>query len=325
MKIISKTINFQMDEPTAVVIGKFDGIHLGHQHLISKLIEQKKKGLKTVVFTFDRSPSSLFLQDKDACRELCTLAEKRSIFRKLGPDVLIEFPMKAETASIPAEEFITEILQKKLCCNILIAGEDVSFGYRGLGNSRLLMQYSSICGFQVEILDKLLVKQVFPSETSNQEISSTLIRSMINAGNVKRANVLLGRAYSVCGEVVHGRQLAGGLLDMPTANVKWPDHKVIPIFGVYFTQIIVESKRYPGITNVGRKPTVTDSDQKEILAESFLYHFNGDLYGKDITIEFYAFVRPEQKFTNLEVLKAQMQSDLIAGKSYWESNTPPKC
>ena len=111
MQIISGTIDFEVAEPAAVVLGKFDGVHIGHQLLMTKLLEQKKKGLKTVVFTFDKSPASLFIQDGDTYRELCTLQEKRDIFEKLGVDLLIEFPMNLETAAISAEEFITEILQ----------------------------------------------------------------------------------------------------------------------------------------------------------------------------------------------------------------------
>ena len=103
MQIISETIEFKIAEPTAVVLGKFDGVHIGHQLLITKLLEQKKKGLKTVVFTFDKSPASLFIQDGDTYRELCTLQEKRDIFEQYGVDVLIEFPMNIETAAIPAE------------------------------------------------------------------------------------------------------------------------------------------------------------------------------------------------------------------------------
>ncbi len=343
MNIISNTTNFQMDTPTAVIIGKFDGVHLGHRLLLQKLLEQKKAGLTTVVFTFDRSPASLFAQEEEKERELCTLEEKREIFREMqicdhtypvdsglsddagltelyaGIDVLIEFPMNRETATIPAEEFITEILQKRLLCKRLIAGEDVTFGYKGRGNRYMLMEYSSVCDFQVEILHKLLINQVIPKETSKEEVSSTLIRKDINSGNMIRANQLLGRAYCVCGEVVHGRQLAGGFLEMPTANVKWPEDKVFPAFGVYVTRIIVEGKSYFGITNVGKKPTVTEPHRQEVLAESYLYDFHGDLYGRRIKIAFYDFVRPEQKFINLEALKEQMHKDMVYGRTYWKS------
>ncbi len=316
MQIISGTIDFEITEPTAVVLGKFDGVHIGHQLLTSKLLEQKEKGLKTVVFTFDKSPASLFIQDGDTYRELCTLQEKRDIFEKLGVDVLIEFPMNVETAAIPAEEFVTEILQKRLNCNILIAGEDVSFGYKGLGDYNMLLNYSQEGRFCVEILEKLMIKDVFPDEDSVGEVSSTCIRKEICAGNVAKANALLGREFSVTGEVIHGNHLGSTVLDMPTANIKWPENKVFPAFGVYFTRISVDNTWYNGITNVGIKPTIEQGGQKEVLAESYLYDFDADLYGKTVTVAFYNYHRPEQKFENLELLKAQLQKDMRVGRDF---------
>ena len=317
MQIISGTIDFKIQEPTAVVLGKFDGVHVGHRLLLEKLIEQKKKGLKTVVFTFDKSPASLFIQDGVAYRELCTLEEKRVIFEAMGVDVLIEFPMNGETAAIPAIEFITEILQKDLNCKILIAGEDVSFGYRGLGDKELLLEHSEECGYQVDIVEKLMTDKFFPGDERIEEIGSTGIRKDINEGKVARANVLMGRPFMVKGEVVHGRKLAGGILDMPTANIKWPDIKVLPAFGVYFTEVLVKNKIYHGVTNVGQKPTVTGDADSEVLAETYLYDFAGDLYGEELTVRFCEFVRPEQKFDGLEELKAQLKEDLAAGREYW--------
>lgn len=320
MQIISETINFEIKEPTAIVLGKFDGVHVGHQLLVKKLLEQKEKGLKTVVFTFDKSPASLFIHDGDTYRELCTLEEKREIFEKLGVDVLIEFPMNAETATIPAEEFVTEILQKRLNCNILIAGEDITFGHRGRGDSQMLLDYSRAGGFPVEIMDKLLASDIFPEEKSSEEVSSTSIRREINAGNIARANALMGRAFLVRGEVIHGNHLGSMVFNMPTANIKWPENKVFPAFGVYYTEILTDNKCFGGITNVGIKPTIESNGQNEVLAESYLYDFEGDLYGKDITVVFYSYIRPEQKFENLEALKAQLQKDMEAGKSYWSDN-----
>ena len=317
MQIISETINFKIQEPTAVVLGKFDGVHVGHQLLLQKLLEQKQKGLKTVVFTFDKSPASLFIQDGTAYRELCTLEEKRVIFEEAGVDVVIEFPMNVDTAAIPAIEFITEILQKDLNCKMLIAGEDVSFGYRGLGDKDMLLAHSEACGYQVEIVEKLMTDQYFPGDDRIEEIGSTGIRKDINAGKIARANVLMGRPFSVKGKVVHGRRLAGSVLDMPTANIKWPEIKVLPAVGVYFTEISVKNKLYHGVTNVGQKPTVTGDTDSEVLAETYLYDFAGDLYDEEITVRFCEFVRMEQKFENLERLKQQLQEDMAAGKEYW--------
>lgn len=317
MQIISKTTNFYINEPTAIVLGKFDGVHAGHQLLLDRLLEQKENGLKTVVFTFDKSPASLFIQDGTAYRELCTLEEKRVIFEKMGVDILIEFPMDPETAMIPASEFITEILQRSLNCKMLIAGEDITFGYKGLGDKDMLIDNSEACGYQVEILDKLMSDVLFPEEERIEEISSTCIRKDINAGKVARANAMMGRAFSVKGEVVHGNQLGGSALEMPTANVKWPENKVLPAFGVYFTKVWAKNNVYAGITNVGRKPTVAGSQATEVLAETYIYDFAEDLYGQEITIEFCEFRRPEQTFEGLEALKAQLKEDMAAGRVFW--------
>ncbi len=317
MQIISGTTDFYIEEPTAVVLGKFDGVHIGHQLLISKLLEQKEKGLKTVVFTFDKSPASLFIQDGDAYRELCSLEEKRNIFEGTEVDVFVEFPMNTDTASIPAELFVTEILQNRLNCNMLIAGEDITFGHRGMGDSRMLLQYSEKGAFEVEIVEKLLISDIFPEEESGIEVSSTVIRKEIAAGNIVRANAMMGRAFQVSGEVIHGNHMGGKVFDLPTANILWPDDKILPAFGVYFTEIYVDGTAYAGITNIGIKPTIAEKEQTGVLAESFIYDFDGDLYGKNITIIFYSYERPEQKFENFEQLKNQLLKDKKAGKVYW--------
>ena len=128
----------------------------------------------------------------------------------------------------------------------------------------------------------------------------------------------MGREFSVTGQVIHGNHLGSTVLDMPTANIKWPENKVFPAFGVYFTRILADNTWYNGITNVGIKPTIEQGGQKEVLAESYLYDFDADLYGKTVTVAFYAYHRPEQKFENLESLKVQLQKDMRAGREFGE-------
>lgn len=317
MELISGTIDFKIEQPTAVMLGKFDGVHHGHLFLIDKLLAQKEKGYQTVVFTFDKSPASLFIQDGSAYRELCSIEEKRDIFQKMGVDFLVEFPMNMDTAAIPAEEFITEILQKQLNCKVIIAGEDISFGHRGIGDKDMLLENSTVCGYEVEIYRKLMTDALFLGEEQDEEISSTNIRKAILIGNIERANVLMNRPFVMTGNVVYGNQLGSTIFKMPTANVKWPDNKVIPAFGVYYTKIIVDGICYNAITNVGSKPTIAGSESKEILAESYLYDFEGNLYGKDITIQFYHFKREEVTFESMPALKKQLEEDMQAGQKYW--------
>ena len=317
MQIISGTMKFKITEPTAIVLGKFDGVHVGHQLLIDNLLEQKARGLKTVIFTFDKSPASLFIHDGNSYRELFTLEEKREFFEKTGVDVLIEFPMNPETATISAEEFVTEILQIRLNCKLLLAGEDITFGYKGLGDCEMLLHYSKKKVFEVKILKKILMSDVFPEEVSNEDISSTLIRKEIAVGNITKANTMLARAFSLRGEVIHGNCIGSTVFGMPTANIEWPENKVFPAFGVYFTKILTENKCYNGITNVGIKPTIEYDESGKVLAESYLYDFEQDLYGKNITVLFYAYHRPEKKYESMKKLKAQLLEDMEAGRKFW--------
>lgn len=317
MQIISGTLEFEIKEPTAVVIGKFDGVHQGHQRLLAILQEQKKRNLKTVVFTFDRSLAGVIQKEADSYGEICTLEEKRSIFQKVGVDVLLEFPMNTETKKIPAGKFVTEILQKRLHCALLIAGEDITFGYQGLGNRETLLAYQHVCGYETLFVEKCKTDEILPDVRPIETVSSTLIRKQIAEGKIEQANVCMGRAFCITGEVVHGRGLAGSGLFMPTANVEWPEGKVMPAFGVYFTKIWLEGQTYYGVTNVGRKPTVEKKEQAPVLAETYLYDFSGDLYGKQMTVAFYAFVRPEQTFASLEALKKQLHQDMEKGYIYW--------
>ena len=183
----------------------------------------------------------------------------------------------------------------------------------------MLMKYSEENTFQVEILEKILISDIFREEESTEEIGSTGIRKEISCGCIERANAMMGRCFQVRGEVIYGNQLGYTVFDMPTANIKWPENKVFPAFGVYFTEVIADGTAYAAITNVGKKPTIDDSEQVPVLAESYLYDFSGNLYGKEITVVFYAFSRPEQKFENMEALKEQLQKDMHAGRAYWSA------
>ena len=316
--IIIKGTEFQLEEPSAVVLGKFDGVHVGHRVLLKALKEQKEKGLKTVVFTFDKPPANLFKQGEEPYRELYTLEEKRRIFSDMGVDVLIEFPMNKETAAIPAEKFVTEILQNSLMCSVLIAGEDVSFGRGGLGDKAMLEGYSAECGFEVMIFPKLLIGEFIDSDSKDASVSSTYIRQCINAGFIANAKVFLQDPFHLTGVVEHGAGMGSKVFDMPTANIKWPENKVLPAFGVYYTKVFIDKKMYSAITNVGRKPTVA-GEKGEILAETYIYDFQGDLYGRTISVQFHEFVRAEKSFDDIEALKRQLKQDLQKGSEYWNA------
>lgn len=301
MQLIEGTMEFVLAEACAVAIGKFDGIHRGHQALLHNILAQKKKGLSAAVFTFDPPPAVFF--GRAESRGLTTRAEKRRIFEKIGIDVLVEFPLCAETASMPPEIFIEEVLVKKMKTAYVAAGTDVTFGGGGRGGSRLLLAYGKKLGFAAEIIDKICL--------DGREISSSLIREEIERGNMERVAELIGFPYSVTGTVVHGRRF-GRTIGMPTVNLLPPQDKLLPPNGVYFSNVSYGGKHYKSISNIGCKPTV--SDENVLGVETYLYDFAEDIYGKEITVNLLKFKRPEMKFGSIEELKTQMQRDISEGK-----------
>lgn len=305
MRIIENTAKFHIGEPTAVAIGKFDGFHMGHQKLLRQLLAQKDRGLKAAVFTFVPSPSAYF--SKKAVKELSTSAEKRRIFERAGVDYLIEFPFVQEIADMEPEAFIRDVLLERLDARCVVAGEDVSFGRHGAGGCELLREKARECGFDVIIIDKVLY--------GGREVSSTYVREAVNEGRMELAAELLGAPYSVGGEIVHGKRL-GRTLGMPTVNIRPPEEKLLPPNGVYYsyTYLNGSSERLFSITNIGTKPTVNDRQQMGV--ETYLYDFDADVYGMPMEVSLLARKRPEMRFAGVEELKAQMQEDLAAGRSY---------
>ena len=302
MIIIENTTNFPLDGRSAVAIGKFDGIHLGHRKLLEKIIQQKEKGYLATVFTFDTSAAAFFGGDT---KELTTKEEKRRLFAQMGMDVLIEFPLNRETAATPPDVFVKEYIIRQMKAAYICAGMDVSFGQRGAGNYQLLQQYATEGDYRIEIIDKVMV--------DGEEVSSTRVREEIRGGNMQLANQMLGTAYSLTGMVAHGRRL-GRTIGMPTANLLPEKDKLLPPNGVYYSRVRYQDNVYKAISNIGYKPTV--SAEKVLGVESYLYDFTEDIYGKEITVELLGFRRPEMKFADVEALKTQMEKDIQAGKNY---------
>lgn len=300
MQIIENTTDFHMTGRSAVAIGKFDGIHLGHRRLLERLLEQKKNGLLATVFTFDHSAAAFFGTEE---KELTTRQEKREIFESMGIDVLIEFPLNKETAATEPEDFIRKYLRDQMKAAYICAGSDVSFGRKGAGNYILLKQLAEECDYQIEIIDKVQV--------DGEDVSSTRVRSAVRDGRMEEAARLLGTPYRISGTVEHGRKL-GSTLGMPTANLLPLQDKLLPPNGVYYSKVYLGGCEYRGISNVGYKPTV--SDRRILGVETYLYDFDGDIYGQDMAVELLAFRRPEMKFDGVEALKEQMQKDIEAGR-----------
>lgn len=305
MKIISGITEFQLDSPSAVAIGKFDGVHLGHRLLLDRIIaaSDRNPDVKSVVFTFNPSPESLFAGQ--ALKELTTISEKRLIFDRMGVDVLIEFPMNHQTAAIRAHDFTQRYLVERMCASLIVAGSDVSFGYMGEGNADTLIRLGRDYGYECEIIDKVTYKGV--------PISSTRIRNAIEAGEMEQVTAMLGFPYRISGFVTHGRHL-GHEIGMPTANVILAPDKMTGPNGVYYSRVYTADGVFHGITNVGVKPTVMNDEL--LCCESFLYDFDRDIYGEYIEVELLKFVRPERRFDSLDELKEQMQKDIEGGRAF---------
>lgn len=300
MQIIEQTTTFKLPGKSAVAIGKFDGVHLGHQALIHRIVAQKDRGLIATVFTFDTLASAFFGGET---KELTTRDEKRHIFEKMGVDVLIEFPLNAVTAATEAEAFVHGFLVRQMQAAYICAGPDLSFGKMGAGNYELLARFAKEHGYQVELIDKVMIDQ--------EAVSSTRVREAVRQGHMEAVTRMLGTPYIVNGYVEHGKKL-GRTIGMPTANLIPEAVKLLPPNGVYYSRVVLDGVVYKGISNVGCKPTV--SDERVMGVETFLYDFEGDIYGRNLSVELLSFRRPEMKFDSVESLKAQMMQDIAAGR-----------
>lgn len=298
MEYITGTREFQIQEPCVVTLGKFDGRHMGHQKLLRIMMEQKRKqGCQAAVFTFDLSPGSL--GKKGPQRVITTNLERKNNLEKTGIDYLVEYPFDEKTARMSPEQFVRKVLAGQMNAKLIVVGTDCSFGYKGAGNADSLEQWKDKYGYQLIVIPK--------ERDENRDISSTYIREELEAGNMEKANELLGEPYAIHGTVVHGNHIGGTVLGFPTANLIPPPEKYLPVFGVYVSRVFVEGEYYGGVTNIGRKPTV--EGRSPVGVETFIYGINKDIYGKNIEVQLLHYIRPERKFEGLDQLKAQIGRD----------------
>ncbi|MBD5536427.1 MAG: riboflavin biosynthesis protein RibF [Lachnospiraceae bacterium] len=304
MEIITKTTDFYLREESAAAIGKFDGVHVGHRRLLEEILGQKKAGRKACVFTFDPPPSVFFRKTEE--KELSTREEKRRLFAALGVDILIEFPLNRETAAMLPQTFVSEVLFGRMRAGFVAAGTDISFGAGGVGDAVLLKRMAAESGVDVRIIEKVAV--------DGQEVSSTRVRKAVEEGDMPLTEQLLGMAYPVFGTVQHGNRI-GRTLGMPTLNLLPPADKLLPPLGVYYSGVWLNGQYYKAISNIGYKPTIKE-DIKRLGVETYLYDFDGDVYGEEIEVNLYEFKRPEKQFHDVEELRTQLQEDITAGAAY---------
>lgn len=309
MEYIANTTEFHITDPTVVTLGKFDGRHRGHQKLMHKMQEVKEAyGYRTAVFTFGGTPAKMIAGGPRTV--LTTSLERRNNMIKTGIDYLVEYPFDEQTQHMPPEEFVEEILVKRMNAKAIVVGTDCGFGYKRSGNARLLRELAERCGYRLWVIDK--------EKDELRDISSTYIREELDKGNVDKANELLGEPYAIHGTVVHGRHMGGSIFGFPTANLIPPAVKRLPRFGVYVSRVMVDRIYYRGVTNIGKKPTI--DGENPVGVETYIFNLDRDIYGRIIEVQLLAFIRPEQVFNGLEALKQQIAADKGTAAAYFKAH-----
>lgn len=279
-----------------VVLGNFDGLHKGHQQLIRLGREiADQNGEELAVFTFYPQIQELF--DPAFCY-LLPEEKKAERLRQLGVDVLQTVPFDAQIARLTPETFVKTILVEKMHAQHVVVGFNYTFGYQGAGNPEKLQELCSQYGISVTVME--------PCCVDDEIVSSSTIRSYLKDGRIEKVNEMLGYVYTVSGVVCQGNQI-GRTIGFPTANIMAPPKLLLPANGVYAALTKVDGVTYPGILNIGLRPTIKNS--VGINIEVNLFHFDADIYGKEIEIGIRYFLRSEVKFSGLEALKAQLEKD----------------
>ena len=306
MELIENIYKIKKPFKNAVLtIGNFDGVHIGHQALFHEVIEKAETMDGTsIVMTFEPHPVRVLKQNGHL--PLITLFEQKvELIAATGVDVLICIPFTFKFASIPAEQFVKDILLKRIGMKAIIVGKDYSFGKDREGNLDLLQSYSKDFGFELIVADWIQT-----SSNQNVRISSTRTRELVMDGNVADAQKLLGRFYQVRGIVTAGRNRGGKLLGFPTANITLHD-ELCPKNGVYAVTVECLDKFYKGVANIGYSPTFEDH---VFTVEVHILDFNQNIVGQKIRVNFVKRLRDEIKFSNISELSDQINKDILKAK-----------
>ena len=288
-----------------LAIGNFDGVHLGHQQIISSLVEKSKKEKKlSAILSFNPHPRQFFSREFDRY-QIISEEKKQNIFAKLGIDHYFSLKFDEVISNLSPVDFITKIIVQKLRVEKLMVGYDFHFGKDRKGDTNLLLENAKIHGFSLEIIQPII-------DSDNDEIySSTAIRETIKNGQMEKTKKMLGRTWTMDGTVIEGDKRARQM-NFPTANIL-PHQQIYPSKGVYAVKSLIMRKNYFGIANFGERPTF---DGKKLLLEVHLFDFDEDIYGKHLTVEFLTFIRGEKKFDSFELLADQIKKDIQIAKDY---------
>ena len=290
--------NYNNSNATIVTIGTFDGVHIGHQKIIKRLVDiAHKKHLNSVVLTFFPHPR-MVLQNNNDIKLLNTIEERETILSDLGLDYLVVKTFTKEFANLSAEEFVKNILVDELNAKHIIIGYDHRFGKGRSANIDDLKSFGKQYDFEVE--------EISVQDIEDVSVSSTKIRNALNDGDILTANTYLGYGFYITGKVAKGKGL-GRKIGFPTANIEIAeDYKLIPKNGVYVIKTSIENKLVYGMMNIGMNPTVNGTKK---TIEAHFFNFNNDIYNQTLKIEFVARLRDEQKFESVELLKKQLKLD----------------
>ena len=277
-----------------IALGFFDGVHLGHQALVAQCLRlAEARGAEPAAITFEKHPQSLFTADPPAL--INTAADREALLKHYGIQKVYALPVTEEVMSTDWQTFLRQLMD--LGAVGFVCGGDFRFGCRGEGNAEKLAAFCR---------ERNLPCAVVPDQLRDgARISSTRIRQLLEEGKAEKAGEYLGHPHRFTGTVVPGRQL-GRTIGIPTANLRLPGELLVPKFGVYACRALADGKWYPAVTNVGTRPTVNGAD---VTVEPWLLDFSVDLYGKELTLEFHAFLRPEEKFPALDALREAILHD----------------
>ncbi|HEY6170628.1 MAG TPA: bifunctional riboflavin kinase/FAD synthetase [Candidatus Kapabacteria bacterium] len=291
---------------TAATLGSYDGVHLGHNKIIDRLVDVKNERLlsRSLVITFHPHPQEVLRKNDSQIQLLTTIDERIDLLGSTGIDEILVLEFSKEFSQTPYEQFFRKTLVQKIGVEAMVVGFNHAFGKNREGDTEHLKQLASTESVYIEEVDPLIIDGV--------SVSSTKIRHALLEGNISTANHYLGRQYGVEGIVVKGDAI-GRELGYPTINLSMQANKLIPTDGVYSGLTIIDGIRYPAAISIGTRPTVTDSQER--VVEAFLLDFSGDLYEKKVILEFQNFLRSQVKFDSLEVLRNQISLDVVAVRS----------
>lgn len=306
MKYIS-SLDISQNHSSVVTLGNFDGIHLGHRKLIETVKSVSREGnYQSVVFSFYPHPQ-IVLNKAHALKMIFSRSEKKHRLEQMGIDLYIEYPFTKEFANVSAEEFVEEILIKQLKTKIIVIGSNNKFGRKQQGNVQFLKEREKKWG--------LKVIEISPVLYQGTVVSSTRVREELAKGNINKVNELLKVPYIIMGKVLQGKKL-GNTLGYPTANIATQEDRLYPPNGVYITRTKWNGQYYNSVTNIGYNPTVNGKNK---VIETYIIDIDLDnhLYNQVLEIEFYQWIRSEQRFSNVEKLTQQIKKDVELAKSYF--------